>query len=75
MIRDDLIRYDSAYYTHENTSSSKNLKIKSLKVNCGTLIKTLLNSLKHRKLTKLTFLNINDTNGGKLLLTANPVKY
>ena len=28
-----------------------------------------------RELTKLTLLNINGTNGGELLLTANPPKY
>ena len=39
-------------------------KIKSKKINRGSLIVTLLNSLK-----------VKDTNGGELLLTANSPKY
>ena len=46
-IRNYTIRYDSAYYTHVNTSSSWNLKVKSPKINRGTLFVTLLNSLKY----------------------------
>ena len=37
VIRNDTIRYDSAYYTH----------MKSPKINRGTLIKTLQNSIKY----------------------------
>ena len=43
MIRNGTIRYDSAYSTHVSTSSPWNLKIKSPKINRGTLIKTFLN--------------------------------
>ena len=57
VIRNDTIRYDSAYSTHVNTSSSWNLKVKFPQINRGTLIKTLLNSLK----TKGT----NETNSAK----------
>ena len=49
VIRNDTIRYDSAYYTHVNTSSSWNLKTKSPKIYRGTLIATLLNSLKYQR--------------------------
>ena len=47
VIPNDTIQYYSAYYTHVNISSSKNLKIKFAKVNRGTLIKMLLNSLQY----------------------------
>ena len=49
MIRNDTIQYDSAYYNHVNTSSLWNLEIKSPTINRGTLIKTLLNSLKYKE--------------------------
>ena len=52
IIRYDTIRYHSAYYIHVNTSSTWNLKIKSPKINCWTLIKTVLNSLKIKETNK-----------------------
>ena len=75
VIRNDTIRYDSAYYTHVNTSSPWNLKIKSPKINRGTWIKTLSNFLNVKLTNETNSPNINGTNGGQLLLTANSPKY
>ena len=52
-------------HRHGNHRFKAKFKIKSPKINRGTLIVRLLNSLE----------NIKDTNGGELLLTANCPKY